>query len=41
MRSSAGVAPTPIEKAAADTMKLETLHVRQDGPVLFADIGLR
>ena len=29
----------PIGKSAADTMELETLHVRQDGAVLFADIA--
>jgi hypothetical protein len=26
-------------ESAADTMDLETLHVRQDGAVLFADIA--
>jgi hypothetical protein len=29
----------PIVKSAADTMELETLRVRQDGAVLFADIA--
>ena len=29
----------PIGKSAANTMELETLHVRQDGAVLFADIA--
>ena len=29
----------PIGKSAPDTMELETLHVRQDGAVLFADIA--
>jgi len=30
---------SPIGKSAADTIKLETLHVRQDGGVLFAEIA--
>ena len=30
---------TRIEQSAADTMELETLHVRQDGAVLFAQIA--
>jgi len=29
----------PIGQSAADTMKLETLHVRQDGAVLFVEIA--
>jgi hypothetical protein len=31
---------TRLGQSAADTMELETLHVRQDGAVLFAQIAV-